>query len=402
MKILVSLHELVMGGTTVNALELAAALRDQHGHELRLFASPGPMVRLAQELGLRWLPAPPPGTMPSQARMRALRAEVRVWQPDLVHAWETWPCMDAYCGVHLPQGLPLLVTDMQMSLTRVLPRDLHTTFGTPRLVREALADGRQRARLMVPPVDLRANHPGAVDAEAFKQRFGVRRGELTVVTVSRLAHALKGESLRHTIAAVRTLGRELPVRLLIVGDGEARAALGALAQSTNDTLQREAVVLTGALHDPRPAYAAADVVIGMGGSALRAMAFAKPVIVVGERGYSAVFSPYTADVLQREGMFGVGDEHTDPQSLLGDLCTLAEQPAALPELGSFGRRFVEENYALDTVARQLSEACRAAVDDPPARWHESLDALRTASRYLRERRFLWRASAPAPMECVDA
>ena len=29
MKILVFLHELVLGGTTVNAIELAAALRDQ-------------------------------------------------------------------------------------------------------------------------------------------------------------------------------------------------------------------------------------------------------------------------------------------------------------------------------------------------------------------------------------
>ena len=42
MKILVFLHELVVGGTILNCIELATALRDVHGHEVVLFATPGP------------------------------------------------------------------------------------------------------------------------------------------------------------------------------------------------------------------------------------------------------------------------------------------------------------------------------------------------------------------------
>ena len=41
--------------------------------------------------------------------------------------------------------------------------------------------------------------------------------------------------------------------------------------------------LAGEMLDPRPAYAAADVVLGMGGSALRGMAFGKPLVVQGVR-----------------------------------------------------------------------------------------------------------------------
>lgn len=55
MKILLFLHELALGGATVNAIERAASLRDRHGHDGAVFASPGPMPSVAQEAGLRVL-----------------------------------------------------------------------------------------------------------------------------------------------------------------------------------------------------------------------------------------------------------------------------------------------------------------------------------------------------------
>ena len=38
MKILVFAHHLELGGTQTNAIELAAAVRDRHGHDVALFA----------------------------------------------------------------------------------------------------------------------------------------------------------------------------------------------------------------------------------------------------------------------------------------------------------------------------------------------------------------------------
>src|SRR4051794_13386905 len=134
MKILVFAHRLEVGGTQVNAIELAAELRDAYGHEPILFATPGPMVELATAKGLRFVPAPDATRHPSWARMRALRETVRRERPDLVHAWD-WPqCLDAYYGVHLAQAVPLLVTVMSMAVPRLIPRAVLTTFGTPELV----------------------------------------------------------------------------------------------------------------------------------------------------------------------------------------------------------------------------------------------------------------------------
>ena len=157
MKILVYAHRLEVGGTQVNAIELAAALRDAHGFDVVLFAQAGPMVSLVQEKRLRYVPAPDARFHPSFARMHALRDLVRREQPDLLHVWDWWQCLDAFYSVHLPYRLPMVVTDMMMEFTRVLPRYVPITFGVPALADMALQRGYRRAVPLVPPVDIVTN-----------------------------------------------------------------------------------------------------------------------------------------------------------------------------------------------------------------------------------------------------
>jgi L-malate glycosyltransferase len=394
MKILLFLHELAFGGTTVNSVELAASLRDLHGHEVVVFATPGPMSRLVDDMGLRYLPAPVAPVHPSPSRMRALRDAVRRERPDLLYVWETWPCIDAYYAAHLPMGVPMLVTDMQMFVTHLLPRQVITTFGTPELVEMARAAGHRRTALLMPPVDIRLNAPQAVDPSSFRQRFGIHPDAITLVTVSRLVESMKVESLLRTVSAVGTLGRRLPLRLLIVGDGTARARIARHADEVNAQLGRSAVMLTGALTDPRAAYAVADIVVGMGGSALRGMAFGKPVIVVGERGFSAPFEPDTAGHFHYTGLYGVGDGRPTNTRLTQQIAHLADHRSTWPVLGEYGRRFVERHFALVVVTAQLAALCSEAVNHAPRYPLAATDALRTAAFYLRERRFLWRAPPP--------
>ena len=64
---------------------------------------------------------------------------------------------------------------------------------------------------------------------------------------------------------------------------------------------RDVVLVTGALLDPRPAYAAADIVIGMGSSALKGMAFGKPLVVQGEQGFWKLLEPATLPIFLAQG-----------------------------------------------------------------------------------------------------
>jgi L-malate glycosyltransferase len=394
MKILVFAQQLVVGGTPLNGIELAAALRDLHGHEVVLFATPGPMIELVKEKNLRFLPAPEVHVHPSLKKIRALREAVRCERPDVIHAWEWSQFLDAYYGVHLPMRVPMVVTDMLMNVNRVLPKWLPTTFGTPELVDKAREAGRRRVELLLPPVDVHQNAPGTVDPRPFCERYGIVDGNITLVTVSRLDPWMKSESLVRTIDVVRKLGRTIPLQFVIVGSGGAQAKLERLAGETNTELGRSAVVLTGELLDPRPAYAAADIIVGMGGAALRGMAFSKPVIIVGEQGFSAPLTPETAEFFYYNGIYGRGDGNVSNERLVADIKALAEHPERLLELGEFSRQFVVQHFSLETVSEKLAGYLSAAAAEMPQLHIAAADGLRTAAMYLRDRVFLWRSIAP--------
>ena len=72
-----------------------------------------------------------------------------------------------------------------------------------------------------------------------------------------------------------------------------------------------------ALLDPRPAYAAADIVIGMGSSASKGMAFGKPLVVQGEQGFWKLLEPATLPIFLAQGFWprwhpGPSTRGTDP------------------------------------------------------------------------------------------
>jgi glycosyltransferase involved in cell wall biosynthesis len=241
---------------------------------------------------------------------------------------------------------------MGMVVPRFIPRHLVTTFGTRQLAATARRTRRGTVHLLEPPVDVEANHPGAVDGAEFRAGWGIAADELLVAVVSRLESWLKLESLTRTIAAVSDLAASRPVRLLVVGEGTAQGRIQQLADDVNAHHGSTVVQLTGGLLDPRPAYEAADVMVGMGGSALRTMAFATPLVVVGERGFSRVLDEDSLATFRHQGWYGLGDGR--PDDLPGQIDRLLGNAALRRSLGDVGLRTVQEYYTLDAAARQLT------------------------------------------------
>jgi glycosyltransferase involved in cell wall biosynthesis len=379
-KVLVFPHHLELGGSQVNAIELAAAGRDLHGHEVVLFATPGPALELVRKRGLRYVEAPAPRAHPSPSVMRALLRAVRDERPDLVHAWD-WPqCLDAFYGVHLARRMPLLASNMSMGVTRFLPRSIPITYGTPELVETARRIRGGPVYLLEPPVDTQLNAPDACDARPFLDALGVAAGELVVVIVSRLVAWLKLDGVERAMHAAAELSADFPLRLVVVGGGPAAPRLEAVASSVNARAGRTVVTLTGPMADPRPAYAAADVALGMGGSALRAMAFGKPCIVLGEDGFSLPFTPETSSRFLWSGFYGAGQP--DSGGLAAQLRTLVADPARRSQLGEYSRGLVEKRFSLTAGATTLNAAYQDTVAHDAARAELIVDAARTALQRL--------------------
>ncbi|TPG13844.1 glycosyltransferase family 4 protein [Pedococcus bigeumensis] len=362
MRVLVVAHTLDLGGTQTNAIELAHEMGRRGLADIVFAASPGPAEAWARDRGLDLRLLPPAERHPSAARARALDQLAREVRPDLVHVWD-WPqCFDAYPGLHLRQHLPMLCTVMGMVVPRFIPRHLPTTFGTVELAERARTSRLGPVHLLEPPVDRAANRPGLVDGQGFRVSHGISDDELLITMVCRLESWLKMESLQRGIAAVDELAERYPVRLVIAGTGSARDAVAERAEQVCRRHGRAVVQLAGALMDPRPAYAAADLMLGMGGSALRSMAFGKPLVVVGEQGFSRVLDEDSVQTFLHQGWYGLGSGAYD--DLPGQVERLLLDAPLRQSLGTLGERIVAEHYDLGVAAEQLGEWYREVAAAP--------------------------------------
>jgi len=379
LRLLVAPHSLEIGGSQINSIDLAAAAAAA-GHDVVVYGRPGPLVERIESRGLEFVPARPLRYRPAPSRIAQLARLARRRRLDLIHAYEWPPCLDAYFGAHLAGGVPLLCTVLSMAPSPFVPRSVPLVMGTAALAEEAARGRRAPVWALEPPVDTDADSPRA-DGAPLRRELGIDPGAPLAVTVSRLALELKLEALSDAIDATGLLGEELPLTLLIVGEGPAGEALRKRAGRVNRRLGREAVRFAGALADPRPAYAAADLVLGMGGSSLRAMATGKPVIVQGERGFSRIFDPEGRDYFLRHGLWGVGDGAPGGGWLAAQMRELLENARRREELGRYSRETVVARFSLERANGVQLGIYRSVVEQRPARrWGE---AASVASRALR-------------------
>ncbi len=355
MRVLVYPHTMEIGGSQLNAVDLAAAVRDR-GHQVVVYSAPGPLVARVREHGLVHVARRESRLSPGPGTARHLRGVVRDRGIEVVHAWEWPPILEGYAATGPGTGAALVGSVMSMGVADFVPRRVSLTVGTPQLAEEVARRRPGPTTLLEPPVDLVENRPGPGAAD-FGRAFPAPAGTEQVVIVSRLARELKLEGILTAVEAVARLAGSRPVRLVVVGDGPASHAVAAAAREANHRAGREVVVLTGELADPRGAYLSADVCLGMGGSALRALAHAAPLVVQGEGGFFEVCDPRSAPRFLSGGWYGVDERGPEDavQRLAKTLDDLLGDPGRRAALGAFGRGLVEERYGLEAAAATLEQ-----------------------------------------------
>jgi glycosyltransferase involved in cell wall biosynthesis len=362
-KILVYPHDMAMGGSQLNAVEIGAAVQ-RLGHEVVVFGRPGALQSRIDELGLEFVISPPVHRRPTPAVVAALRKLIRHRNLDVVHAYEWPPALESRLAVARTSAT-CVATVMSMAVAPFIPRQIPLIVGTAQIADAERKFGRLDVTLIEPPVDIEHNSPSAAnDLAPLRAELGLAADDLVVVCVSRLANELKLEGLLTAIDVVP--GLDPKARLLVVGDGPARADVAMAAARANARAGREAVVLAGELLDPRPAYALADVALGMGGSALRAMAFAKPVVVQGERGFWELLTPQSLEQFLWAGWYGVGADPADGATRLAALLgPLLANRARREELGRFSLEVTSDRFTLARAGQLQVEAYARAVSDRP-------------------------------------
>ncbi|MFT4287063.1 glycosyltransferase [Nocardioides sp.] len=374
---------LALGGCQINAVDLGRTLRAA-GHDVSLFAVADETVTRsvttsvvpyaeAAGLDIEILPA-------GQGLWRTARAIDRLaaaHHSDVVHVFAPWLARPLGVAAASWRARAAVETNWTMANAFWGSPAVPLIVGTGAMLAEA-APRRAAVHLMEPPVDAVADRPDPGAGRAFREAHGIADTETLVAVVSRLDREMKAAGIEQAIAAVAAA--DTPLRLVVVGDGDAFADLAAAARRVDTALRRSAVVLTGSLLDPHPAYAAADIVLGMGGSAIRGLAHGKPVVVLGEDGFLLTYEPDTVPHFRREGFYGHGGR-TDPVGeLAATLDALAADPARRAELGAFGLRQVADRFGLAAAADGLVGVYRQALTRLPSRPRRAAEAGRLLAR----------------------
>lgn len=155
LRLLIGLHHLELGGSQLNALDLATRMRDR-GHHVVVFAThngkageAGPVADLTRERGLPLtiaehpLERTRPGAICRPSVAAAMTRVAREERVDVAHVYEYPLILDAFYGPVLRLGTRLVGTVYAMHVPTWLPRGISLVAGTGDLVAAAQAVGHR-------------------------------------------------------------------------------------------------------------------------------------------------------------------------------------------------------------------------------------------------------------------
>ena len=372
MKLLVAPHDLAIGGSQINAIDLAAGAADA-GHDVAVYGVAGPLVDHVAARGLEFVPARPLRYRPAPSRIAQLATLARRRRLDLIHAYEWPPCLDAYYGAHLRPACRWSAPSCRCRSRRWCPRSVPLIMGTDGARRRGAPDATWRPGLGAGAADRHRRGPARASTAARSARrtasagrVAARRDRLAARDRPQARRARRRDRRRRTSSP-----RTAPVRLLIVGGGPAAAALEERAADVNARHAREVVRLCRARRGPAARVrggrrrrrhgqlrAARDVDRPPGGGAGRA------------RVLRCRSSPSTLPYFLEHGFYGIGASTGGGRRGSPPSCEpLLAGPARRDELGRFGRQTVEDRFSLPRArsTRSSRSTTRCWRSRPPQR-----------------------------------
>lgn len=144
------------------------------------------------------------------------------------------------------------------------------------------------------------------------------------------------------------------LHLIVVGDGPGRESLEKDAQVINEMTDKDVVHMVGAKVDVIPYYLQSDIIIGTARVALEGMMCGKPVIAIGNQGYTGIVAENRKDI-QLDMYFGDHDALAKPNvtDLVKDIKYLLKKKEKISKIGRWGRSWCEKIFDIDTCVKEL-------------------------------------------------
>ena len=373
-----------VGGAALHVLQLARE-QAQRGHDVlvvagTLAAGEESMEYVADELGVHVLKLPllqrELSPRADAAAILALRELLRRRRPDVLHthtakAGATGRLAALAVGSARPRAIVHTYHGHVLSgyfsrrwerVFRLIERLLSHTAGTLVAVSNEVRDDLVRFR--VAPAERFVVVPYGFDLPAWSKADEAARRRLRaqVGADARFVVGWAGRltAIKRPLDLVRTLGglleRDVDALLVLVGDGEDRPAVEALAAELG---LRDRCRFVGFQQRIRDWYAAFDAFLltsaneGTPVAAIEALAAGRPVVATRAGGTGAVVANGETGYLERIG---------DTEALAARLALLARDPELRARMGERGAEDVRERFTIGRMADEIEAVYRALLE----------------------------------------
>lgn len=358
-----------IGGSEYSTLGIAQELK-RRGHNVVYASHGGDLVKILERSGIKHYNLPLRRFMPHMMQF-SIRSIVRLIKVvsdeeiDCVCCFQYFPLL-ASCIAQMLTGVPCVYSAI----------GLFNHYRTPsfeggiiayceefrdQIVMKNSTIGMDDISIIRNPLDLRRYHRG-INSSRLMSQFNLTKDGPKIVMLSRFVEC-KIKAISDLVDATPYVLERIPqTQVLIVGDGIEFDRVQHRVSKLNQRLGKEAIILTGALHNVPEVLNIADLVIGVGRSVLEGMACQKPAIVLGERGFAGIVQPQTVYELSYFNLAGRNVSSPIQSSELAHaIVRVLADPGYAASLGKFSKRFVEKEFDIRVAAKRLEEICRAVA-----------------------------------------
>jgi len=372
-KILMTLMGMEIGGAETYVLELSKTLQ-RMGLDVHVVSNGGVYVKELEECGVKHYRVPLHNKQFINvfSSYRALRKIIVENNIRLVHAHARIPAF--ICGLLQKRLKFQLVTTVHGAYTVAFPFNRLSNWGDRVFaVSQDLKDyllthykvKEENIRLTVNGIDTDKFSPD-IDSGGLAKELGLRPETFKILSVSRLdsldAISLPAFTL---IEIAEELAQQLPIEIIIVGDGDDYEAIKVKANEVNTRAGKNIIHVTGRRTDVNRFLVLADVFVNCARASMEAMSAARPVILAGGAGYIGVLSDTHMPEAIKTNFTCRGYGPVTGAKLASDIIKLLTMPESeRADLGNMGRELVKNMYSLERMATDSVEVYEEMLKTP--------------------------------------
>jgi peptidoglycan/xylan/chitin deacetylase (PgdA/CDA1 family)/glycosyltransferase involved in cell wall biosynthesis len=289
-----------------------------------------------------------------------LKKFIREKKIDVVHAHSraaSWVCYFATRGGNVP-----LVSSIHYRQHLHFSSTLFSVYGEKRVAVCKSIYHHLNHELKYPLETLALVHNGIdLTKWKFKPRAIPSRSKKIVSYVGRLT-GFKGDTLLILVEQVfpRVVQTMTDVEFHVYGSSRQKNHVVAAIEKVNQRMGRECILVKGFCDDVEKVYRESDLIIGSGRVAMEALACGSPVVSIGESNVVGIISEETKEEALTTN-FGDLDKRRpiDVENSITAIISALKEPEKIS--AEWGREFVEENFDINEVSRQMSAVYAEAV-----------------------------------------